>query len=333
MTVMSSVSEPRHAATTAAEGARPGADTVPKPRLDDIPRGILFMIAATLLIAVSNALSKWLVATYPVGEVMFFRSFSSLIVCAAFVLPAAGLGVFATRHPRAHIARGLSQSVSQTFTVLALSLMPLAGATAIAFSAPLWAALLSILWLKERAGPVRWLALGAGFVGVLIVTNPGSDSIQLGAMFALANAVMYGSVTVAVRGMTKTETANGLLMWQMATMSVCHSALLVFGFVMPTPVDFALLACGGIANAGAQFLWTRSLQLAPTTAASPFYYFLLVWSLLLGYAAWGDIPTTGLLIGSAIVVASGLALLFHEARTKKAAAARAASAAVAETRM
>ena len=117
------------------------ARTAEPARKDNVPRGILFMIGSTLLLAISNALAKWLVAIYPVGEVMFFRSLSSLVVCAAFILPATGFAVFATRIPRAHIARGLSQSISQTFTVIALMLMPLAGVTAIGFSAPLWAAL------------------------------------------------------------------------------------------------------------------------------------------------------------------------------------------------
>jgi drug/metabolite transporter (DMT)-like permease len=283
---------------------------------DNVPRGILFMIASTLLLAVSNALAKWLVAIYPVGEVMFFRSFSSLAVCAAFVLPMTGFAVFATQRPRAHIARGLSQSISQTFTVIALMLMPLAGVTAIGFSAPLWAALLSILWLKERSGPARWTFLIVGLIGVLIVTNPGADSVQLGALFALANAVMYGSVTVAVRGMTKTEPANTLLMWQMVTIAFFHTFLLAFGFQWPSPADAAMLLLSGVANAAAQYLWTRALHLAPTTAVSPFYYFLLVWALVIGYAVWGDVPTLALLAGSGIVVVSGLCLLWHEAQRR-----------------
>jgi drug/metabolite transporter (DMT)-like permease len=303
----------------------------PFVRVDNVPRGILCMIATTCLMALSFAVSKWLVATYPVGEVMFVRSASSFAVCAALVLPITGIGVFATRIPGAHVARGLSQSISQTFTVLALSMMPLAGATAIGFSAPLWAALLSIVWLKEKAGLVRWTVLLVGFIGVLIVTEPGADSIQLGALFALANAVMYGSVTVAVRGMTKTESANCLLMWQMATMTVCHSALLVFGFSWPNMADAALMIAGGAANAGAQYFWTRSLALAPTAAVSPFYYFLLVWSLALGYVVWGDVPTVALLIGSAIVTGSGLVLLWHEARRKSAAAKKPANDAAAVT--
>src|SRR5712671_766071 len=305
-----------------AAGAQQDAGTAGLAgRKDNIPRGIYYMIAATVMFALSSAIAKLQVAIYPVGEVMFFRSFSSLVVCAAFLLPVTGLSVLATRRPRDHVARGLSQSISQTFTVLAFSLMPLAGAIAINFSAPLFAALISIVWLKERAGPARWTALLCGFFGVLVVTNPGADSLQLGALFALANAVMYGSVTVAVRGMTATESANTLLMWQMATLAVFHSVLLLFGFIWPTPLDATMLIASGVANAFAQYLWTKALLLAPATAVSPFYYFLLVWALLIGFVVWGDVPTLGLLAGSGIVVASGLFLLWHESQLRGAASA------------
>ncbi len=299
----------------AGDAPRPAGPYV-KPQ-DNVPAGILYMTLASFLFAISSAIAKWQVAIYPVGEVMFFRSASSLIVCAAVVLPFTGFAVFATSRPGAHIARGISQSISQTFTVIAFSLMPLAGAIAINFSAPLWAALLSVIWLKERASPMRWAVLLTGFSGVLIVASPGSDSIQIGALFALANAIMYGSVTVAVRGMTATESAVTLLMWQMVVIAILHSFLLLFGFRMPTAIDAAMLCFSGVANAVAQYAWTRSLLLAPTTAVSPFYYLMLVWAIGIGYFVWGDVPTAGLLVGSAIVVGSGLVLLWHEARQKK----------------
>jgi drug/metabolite transporter (DMT)-like permease len=292
----------------------------PAERVDDVPRGILLMIGATVLFALSSAAAKWLVAVYPIGEVMFLRSFSAMAACAVVILPVTGLSVFATRRPRDHIARGLSQSISQTCTVVAFWLMPLAGAIAINFSAPLFSALVAIVFLKERAGSARWTALLVGFFGVLIVTNPGADSLTVGALFALANAVMYGSVTVAVRGMTKTESANTLLMWQMVTIAIFHSILLLFGWRWPTPVDTAMLLSSGIAWAIGQYLWTRALLFAPATAVSPFYYLLLVWAMVIGYLVWGDVPTAGLLVGSAIVVASGLFLLWHEARQRQSAA-------------
>ena len=303
---------------TPISAVKPATFARPVSRKSDIPRGILFMIVASVLFAASSALAKWLVALYPVGEVMFFRSFSSLVICVIFILPFTGLSVFATKRPRDHVTRGLSQSISQTFTVIALGLMPLAGAVAINFSAPLFSVLISIIFLKERSGFVRWTALLAGFFGVLIVTNPGADSLQVGALFALANAVMYGSVTVAVRGMSKTESANTLLMWQMVTIAFFHAFLLFFGFKWPTPADTGLLVASGFINVIAQYCWTRALHLAPATAVSPFYYFLLVWALLIGFVVWDEMPTIGLLIGSAIVVASGLFLLWHEARRKSA---------------
>jgi drug/metabolite transporter (DMT)-like permease len=299
-----------------ARPAEPAAALPLAKPTDNVPLGIFWMIGATMLLAIAAAVAKWQTQFYPVGEVMFIRSFAGLVVCAAIILPLSGFAVFATKRPGAHVARGVSQAISQTLTVVAVSLMPLAGAVAISFSAPLWAALLSIIWLKERAGPVRWMVLLTGFSGVIIVTNPGADAFQIGALFALGNAIMYGSVTVAVRGMTATETPNTLLMWQMVTMTLCHSLLLLFGFKWPTAADAAMMAFGGIANAAAQYTWTKALLLAPTSAVSPFYYLMLVWAMVIGFVVWGDMPTTALIIGSAIVIASGLFLLWHEAQKR-----------------
>ena len=210
-------------------------------RTEDVPRGILMMILATALFASASAASKWLVGEYPVGEVLFMRSLSSLIAVAVIILPVSGFSVYATARPRDHLLRGMSQSISQLCLLIAFSLMPLAGAVAINFSSPLFAALVSIVWLKERAGWVRGCALLIGFVGVLIVTDPGANSLTIGALFALVNAVMYGTVTIAVRGMTRTESANTLVIWQLSVLAFFHSFLLLFGWRSPTPLDAAML--------------------------------------------------------------------------------------------
>jgi drug/metabolite transporter (DMT)-like permease len=108
-----------------------------------------------------------------------------------------------------------------------------------------------------------------------------------------------------------------LLVWQLATVSIFHSTLLVFGVKMPTLRDLALFVICGIANLVGQVFWTKALALAPTTAVSPFFYFMLVWAAAIGFFVWGDVPTLHLVIGSCIVVASGLYLLWHEAQGKK----------------
>ena len=283
-------------------------------RRDHIPLGIFYMLGATVTFSASSALSKWQVVDYPIGEVLFVRTVASLAVCALLILPVAGFSVFRTHRPRDHLMRGSVQAISQTFIVIAFSLMPLAGAIAINFSAPLFATLVSALVLKETVGTARWSALIVGFLGVLIVAAPGADSFQIGALFALANAVMYGSVTAAVRGMTATESSGTLTMYQMVVLTVAFSAFLPFGFIMPTAGDGALMVLNGAANGLGQYWWTRALHLAPASAVTPFYYFSLVWAIVIGFAVWGDIPTIGLLVGSSIVVCSGLFLLLRESR-------------------
>jgi drug/metabolite transporter (DMT)-like permease len=283
-------------------------------RRDHVPLGIFYMLAATVLFAGSSAISKWQVADYPFGEVLFMRTATSLLVCALLILPTAGFAVFRTKRPRDHLMRGCAQASSQTFIIIAFSLMPLAGAVAINFSSPLFATLASAIVLRETVGAARWSALLVGFLGVMIVAAPGAESFQIGALFALANAVIYGSVTAAVRGMTATESAETLTLYQMVILTVIFAAFLPFGFVMPTVGDAGLMILNGAANALGQYWWTRALHLAPASAVAPFFYFSLVWAIVIGFVVWGDVPTIGLLVGSAIVVCSGLFLLLHESR-------------------
>ena len=149
-------------------------------RREHVPLGILYMIAATVVFAASSAVSKWLVASYPIGEVLFTRTLVAFVTCALFIMPQTGLAVFRTRRLPHHVMRSVSQGCSQTFLLIAFSLMPLAGAIAINFSAPLFTALISALLLKETVGPARWMALLAGFCGVLIVTHPGAGTFEIG---------------------------------------------------------------------------------------------------------------------------------------------------------
>jgi drug/metabolite transporter (DMT)-like permease len=290
------------------------------PRREHVPLGILYMLGATIVFAASSAASKWLVARYPIGEVLFTRTAVALTTCALFILPYTGLAVFRTYRLRHHLMRSVSQGCSQTFLLIAFSLMPLAGAIAINFSAPLFATLVSALLLKEAVGVVRWAALLVGFVGVLIVTNPGTETFQIGALFALANAVLYGSVTAAVRGMTATESAETLTLYQLVLLTAFFTLLLPLGWISPTPIDAAWIVFNGVANAVGQYWWTRALHLAPASAISPFYYLSLIWASILGFAIWGEIPTISLGIGSAVVVASGLFLFWRESNARPAAA-------------
>jgi len=274
--------------------------------------GIALMIAATVMFALSSALAKWQIEIYPAVEILFMRSLGSFAVCALLILPRTGLLVFRTDKLGQHAGRSATQATAQTLIVIAFGLMPLAGAVAINFSSPLFATLFAALWLKERVGLARGMALVVGFAGVLLVAAPGADSFRTGALFALANAVLFGSVTAAVRGMTTTESAETLTMYQMVFLVLFFGLATPFFFVMPTGIDAAIMFGNGIINGIGQYWWTRSLTMAPPAAVGPFYYFMLVWSIALGFLFWGDVPTVTLLIGSAIVVGTGIFLLWHE---------------------
>jgi drug/metabolite transporter (DMT)-like permease len=299
-------------------GIEPEVKAAPAPaRHENIPLAIFYMIASGAVFTASSAASKWLVATYPPGEVLFSRVFVSLVLFSAFALPTAGLSVLHTRRHGAHVLRSMSQFTSQTLLLIAFSMMPLASATAINFSAPLFAALASLVFLKEPVGAARWFALLAGFFGVLIVTNPGSETFQIGALYALGNALLFGTVTAGVRGMTTTESAKTLTMYQLIWLSIFYGMTLPFFFVAPRWSDMPLIVANGVTNLLGQYWWTRAIHLAPTAAVAPFQYLSLIWAMLAGYAVWGDVPTIGLIFGSVIVVGSGLFLLWHESRRKR----------------
>ena len=293
-------------------GAPPVADAAVAARRNQVPLGVAYMVGSTIMFAAGNAVVKWQVVKYPVGEIAFGRTLFASMTVAAIVLPRAGWGVLRTKRYCEHLQRGLSQVGSMLCLFVALSMLPLGSATAIGFAAPLFTTLLSIVILKEQVGIHRWSALIVGFVGVLIITQPGAHTLTYGALFALGNAVLISTVAIAIRRMSGTESTETLTLYQMSVMTVCTAGLLALGFRVPECGDALILALSGIGNGIAQIWWTRSLSLAPPSAVVPFNYLSLVWAAIIGFAVWGDVPAPDLLAGSAIVIGSGLYILWRE---------------------
>jgi drug/metabolite transporter (DMT)-like permease len=294
-------------------------------RRNQIPRGIAYMVASTIMFAGGNAVVKWQLETYPLGEVAFSRTLFAFLTVALIVLPRVGLSVLRTRRYREHAQRGLSQFGSMVCWLMAVSVLSLGAATAIGFAAPLFTTLLSIVILKEKVGVHRWSALIVGFIGVIVITDPGPGMLTYGALFALGNAILISTVAIAIRRMSVSESTETLTLYQMSIMLLCTACLLPFGFRIPAWSDALALAFAGVGNGIAQFWWTRSLSLAPPSAVVPFNYLSLVWATMLGFAIWGDIPTLELLLGSAIIVASGLYILWRETMRRRRPASSAAA--------
>jgi drug/metabolite transporter (DMT)-like permease len=285
---------------------------MPTPSAEEIRRGIYYVIASVFIFAVVNAVVKWLVADYPVTEVVFFRCVFALVPCVVLVITHGGWASLRTRRLRDHALRAGSQFLGMVAIFTAFGMMPLADAVAIQFASPLFLTVLSIFLLGERVGIHRWSAVLVGFVGVLIMVQPGPGLFASGAIFALANALISASVTIAMRRMSVTESSTTLVVWQGVFTTLLSVCLLPFGWVTPNLPDLALLVGAGTLSGVGQYCWTQAFRFAPAAVAAPFSYLSMIWAVGFGFVLWGDVPTPALLAGGVVVAGSGLYILYRE---------------------
>lgn len=273
--------------------------------------------AAAFSFSLMYALMKWAATLQPLsaGEMVFYRSLFGLPVVLLWVFgTGSGLAVISTRRPMVHVWRG-ALGVSGIFLIFqGLRLLPLADATTIGFTAPIFATLLSILLLKETVGRHRWTAVIVGFLGVLLMVRPGAAGAPplIGVLFALGGAFVAASVTVTLRQLGKTETATAIVFWFfMACLIAGGVVTAIEGRTLDWTV-LAILAAGGLAGGLAQILMTTSLRHAPVSALVPLDYLQLVGAVVLGWALLSDAPTMATLAGAALIAGSGLYTAWRE---------------------
>ncbi len=278
-------------------------------------RGALHMLAGVFLFSIMDAMVKWLVADYPVHQIVFFRTVFALLPCLYFIARSGGLATLRTRRPLVHVVRGVIGLAAMGCYFYAFALMDLADAKAILFSAPLFMTVLSIPLLGEKVGIFRWSAVLVGFLGVMVILEPGGDMIQLGALAAIGGAVLYALAVITVRHLSATDSAAAISFYFTFIGAVAGSAMvLTFGWVAPPLVDLVLLICVGVIGGIGQYCLTQAFRYAEAAAIAPLDYMSMAWALLLGFLIWNDIPELEIFIGIALVVASGLFILYRERR-------------------
>ena len=249
-------------------------------------------------------------------ELVFYRSLFSLPVVLFWVLKRESLAALRPNRPLAHVWRSGLGLLSMGLTFQALILLPLADATAINFTAPIFATILSFLILREFVGVHRWAAVFVGFIGVLIVARPGGSSLPLlGVGIALAGALGQAGVTTTLRHLQRSEHVAAIVFW-FAISGVLVGALLmpVFGRLHGLEAMVLVLA-GGLAGGVGQLLMTSSLR-APVSVVSPFDYLQIVAATTYGWLLFSDIPSAHTLIGAALIAASGLYTAWREHRCR-----------------
>ncbi len=273
--------------------------------------GILLYSAGIFFFAANDALGKWLVTDYSVGQIMFLRAVGAGIPLA-FMLWRRGVGLRVEGQYGLHLLRVLCSAADTFAFYFAARALPLADVMTFYLAAPLMIVGLSGALLGERMGAAHWMAVLAGFAGVVIALHPSAESaVSASSLMALAGAFMFAGTMVTTRSLRGTHWLT-LVAYQVIGSGVVGAAASGFTWVEPGAGDVGLMFAVGIVSMACFIAITKALALAPASLLAPFQYASIVWAAIMGWIVWGDIPTANTLLGVCIIVASGLFVLYRE---------------------
>lgn len=273
-------------------------------------RGVALLVNALFFFAALDAAAKYLTQTFSIPMLVWARYLVQCLLMLVILGPRLGRRLVATGRPARQVVRALLLVGCTAFGFAALARMPLAETTATAFTAPLIVAVLAGPWLQERLSGDRWLAILAGFGGVVLIARPGTAVTLDGAAFALLGASCYAVYQILTRQLAATESTLTMLFYTALVGAAGMSLFLPWFWRGPTPTasEAALIAALGILGGCGHFLLTRAFRHAPASTLSPFIYIQLVWATLLGATLFDHWPDALTLLGTAVIVASGLYL-------------------------
>ncbi|MDO6461366.1 DMT family transporter [Granulosicoccaceae sp. 1_MG-2023] len=300
---------------------RRGAD--PRDRLS----GVLMMLLGMATLSSMDATVKWLVMQgLPVMELMALRGWLIVALILLLTLPRGRLHELATRRLSQHLLRGMIGFAAPLCFFTAVKTLPLADVTAIFFCAAFFMTAGAALFLHEPVGPARWLAVACGFAGVVLIIRPDSSGWRIDALLPVAGAAAYAVLMLWGRALSGSETTRAMLFWINLAFAVLATAgMLTEPFIRPDLTQTAVIALSAVLGLGGFYFVTRAFTLAPLPVIAPLEYTSLIWALILGYFLWGDWPAPVAWLGIAIVVGSGLIIVYREHRARR--HARAAQAA------
>lgn len=275
-------------------------------------RALGLMSVGVALLTANDAASKYLVQTYPVGQVIGLRQAGTLLVLIPYVTWVSGWGALRVVRWGGQLTRGLLFIVGSVFIVLSLHALPLATAITMLFASPLFMVLLSAPLLGERIGPYRWIAVLGGFAGVLIIVQPGATAFQWALLLPLAAALVNASRDVLTRQLSRTETSIAILFWSNLVLLAGGLSTAPFGWLPVTATAAFWLLAAGIFNGSAHFFIIEALRVGEASVVAPIRYTALLWAALFGYVLWGELPSLWLWVGAAVIVGSSLVMIRGE---------------------
>ncbi len=274
--------------------------------------GIGLMAGGIFMFAVNDAMGKWLVATYSVGQLLLVRSLAALVLLMPFIwrdratfAPAPRWGMQALRAVLATVEVGCFY--------WAVSYLPLADVMSYYLAGPIFVTAIAGAFLGEAIGWRRWSAVAVGFVGVIVCLRPGAAVLSWPALIALAGSLTFSLSMISTR--TLRGTSDTVLVTSQTLAALVFGAVLSpFSWATPSTRDLVLLALLGMVAMVAHVCVNRSLKLAPASTVVPYQYTTIVWAVLFGYMVFGDVPDAFMLAGAAIIIGAGLFIFLRERR-------------------
>ncbi|MBV5268952.1 MAG: DMT family transporter [Afipia sp.] len=272
--------------------------------------GIALMLLAVWMFSFGDALGKYIVATYSVGQLLLLRAASSLVLLS----PAIWRQRAALRNiqrPGLQIIRVVLSTLEVAAFFAASVYLPLADVITYYLAAPIFVTAASAIFLGEHVGWRRWSAIVVGFIGVMIALRPSTQAMSWPAMIALAGSASFAALMIITRSLRGTPDIV-LTSAQFAGTLLFGLIVAPFGWITPSLPDLGLFAVAGCISIAAAMCVNRSLKLAPASVVVPYQYTMIIWAVIFGYVVFGDVPSIAMLAGAAVIILAGLYIFLRE---------------------
>tara|TARA_B110000263_G_scaffold5206_1_gene4436 strand:+ start:37 stop:855 length:819 start_codon:yes stop_codon:yes gene_type:complete len=254
---------------------------------------------------------------YPLGQVLFFRGFFGLVLYFLIMPRDRIKNFYYTKRSGLHFLRCLFGLIALIAIFIALRNLPLATVVSISFAAPIFTTIFSIFFLSEKVGYYRWLAVLIGFIGIIIITEPGFDSLNIYYIYPIIFCLGLSYVAIAIRQLSTTEPVWLISLNFSAAITFVSLFTIPFGWIMPDVKDLFLLCMIGFLGGTANLWLSQSFKLSEVSLVSPLKYLALVFGIIFGYLIWDEIPSHKTLFGALLVIISSLIILRREIYFKK----------------
>tara|TARA_B100001540_G_scaffold312492_1_gene333720 strand:- start:433 stop:1281 length:849 start_codon:yes stop_codon:yes gene_type:complete len=274
------------------------------------------MFISVCAFSVMDLIVKWS-DSYPLGQVIFFRGFFG-VVLYFLIMPRNRIkNFYVTHRPGLHFQRCFFGLIALLAIFTALRNLPLATVVSISFAAPIFTTILSIFLLNEKVGLFRWIAVIVGFIGIMIITEPGLSSLNIYFIYPVIFCLGMSYVAITIRQLSTSEPVWLISLYFSATITFASLFTIPYGWIMPNIKDLMLLMSIGILGGAANLWLSQSYKFSEVSLVTPLKYLALVFAIIFGYFIWNEIPSIKTLIGAFLVITSSIIIFRREIKLKK----------------